>query len=397
MRSKLRAHILIAAAALPVGFTAQSALAQAGYLQTNILSDSASIAATNAPNGTPDAQLINPWGLTATATSPFWISDNGTGLSTLVNGNTGVQSASPVVTIPGPNGSAANFVAAPTGVVANTTSSFQTTAGVPAHFIFATEDGTISAWSSGSSAVLKVDNSTTGPGAVYKGLAIGSSGGNNVIYATNFRAGTIETYDSVGTTFTPVTLSGSFTVPNLPSNYSPFNISNLGGNLFVTYAVPNPATNDMDDLAGPGNGLVAEFTQDGVYEGTIGSGGTLDSPWGLAIAPANFGAFSGDLLVGNFGGGRINAFNLSNDTFAGQLADPNGNPITIHGLWGLSFGNGASAGPTNTLFFTSGPNGENDGLFGSLTAVPEPSSIGLIGAAALGLMRRRRRVNYESL
>jgi uncharacterized protein (TIGR03118 family) len=258
---------------------------------------------------------------------------------------------------------------APTGIVFNGTSDFVVTSagrsGTPA-FIFATEDGTISAWSPGvdrTHAILEVDNS--GPGAVYKGLALGSNASGNLLFATNFNAGTIDVFDK---SFHRVNLS--FTDPRLPTGFAPFGIRNIGGSLYVTYAMQNDEKHD--DVAGPGNGFIDVFDTNGNLLRRLVSGGALNSPWGLALAPGNFGGLSNALLVGNFGDGLINAFDPMTGASLGQVQDVHGNTIHIDGLWGLEFGNGALTGNTNTLFFAAGINGERNGLFGSLT----PSLIG---------------------
>ena len=208
-----------------------------------------------------------------------------------------------------------------------------------------------------------MDNSAGGTGAVYKGLALGNNTTNsNLLFATNFRAGTIDVFDK---TFKPVDLGpNAFTDATLPAGFAPFGIRNIGGKLFVTYAQQNDAKHD--DVAGPGNGFIDVFDTSGNLLQHFASGGTLNSPWGLALAPSNFGTLSNALLVGNFGDGLINAFNPTTGAFLGQLQGVNGNTVHIDGLWGLDFGNGASAGPTNTLFFTAGINAERNGLFGSL-------------------------------
>jgi uncharacterized protein (TIGR03118 family) len=344
---------------------------QTRFVQTNLVSDGAVPAASTDPN------LVNPWGLVASPTSPWWVNDNGSGFSTLYTG-TGTKLGLEV-TIPPPAGSPAETTAAPTGIVFNgNTSEFLVNGpGTAAHFIFATEDGTISAWNGGTSAVLKVDNSAVpspGSGAVYKGLALANSGGADFLFASNFRAGTVDVFDS---SFHQVTLaSGAFTDPRLPKGYAPFGIESItppGSSqslLFVTYAKQNAAKHD--DVAGMGHGFVDVFDTSGHLLQRVASRGTLNSPWGLAVAPSNFGKFSGDLLVGNFGDGRINAFKFPQGrshrfASAGQLAGMNGKPVKIDGLWGLAFGNGAGAGPTNTLFFTAGVNHEANGLFGTLT------------------------------
>jgi uncharacterized protein (TIGR03118 family) len=340
------------------------------YQQTNLVSDLSSVSAAQPP----DQHLINPWGLVHGPTTPFWISENGVGTTELFNGQGQrivlTKSGNPIV-IPPPTGSQPGTLSAPTGVVFNGSGDFVVSSASgsgPARFIFATEDGTISGWSPAAgvdSAVLKVDNS---PGSVYKGLAIGSTGNKNYLYATNFRAGRIDVFDS---TYAPATLDGSFTDPGLPKGYAPFGIANIGGNLIVTYAIQDAALHD--DVAGPAHGIVDEYDTAGHLLARLVSHGRLNSPWGIALAPANFGRFSNDLLIGNFGDGRINAYSAPTTpagelVFQGQLRDQGNSPITIDGLWALEFGNNGAAGPASTLFFTAGLNHEADGLFGTLTA-----------------------------
>ena len=330
------------------------------FLETNLVSDLPGVAKTTDPN------LVNPWGIVASSSSPFWIADNGAGLSTLYTGAGVPQSL--VVTIPPPAGGTPP--AAPDGIVFNSTSDFVVTSGgksAKAAFIFATEDGTISAWSptvNATNAILEVDKSTATPPAVYKGLALGSNTTNgNLLFATNFGAGTVDVFDK---NFAAVNLgTGAFTDPTLPTGFAPFGISNIGGKLYVTYAMQDAAKHD--DVAGAGNGFIDVYDTSGHLLQRLVSNGNLNSPWGLALAPSNFGSLSNDLLVGNFGNGLINAYNPTTGAFVGQVTDVNGNAVYVNGLWGLSFGNGGSAGPTNTLFFTAGTNGERDGLFGSLT------------------------------
>jgi uncharacterized protein (TIGR03118 family) len=353
----LSAVLLLAHQAAP-----QAHASQGFYQQTNLVSDVPGVAKVTDPH------LVNSWGIVHSPTSPFWIADNGTGFSTLYNG--AGTPISLVVTIPPPGGSPAGTTAAPTGVVFNGTSGFVVSNGAasgPARFIFSTEDGTISGWNPAvnpTNAILAVDNSQASPSAVYKGLAIGSNASGAFLYATNFRAGTVDVFDSQ---FHQVSLAGSFTDPNLQRGYAPFGIANLNGNLYVTYALQNATKHD--DVAGPAHGFVDIYDTNGNLIQRLVTRGRLNSPWGLAMAPANFGRFSNDLLVGNFGDGRINAVDPATGDFLGQLRDANNKPITIDGLWGLDFGNGANAGPTTTLFFTAGPNGEMDGLFGSLVSV----------------------------
>ena len=338
------------------------------YRQTNLVSDIAGLARVH------DTNLVNAWGLSHSPTSPWWISDNGTGLATVYKGDGtpfAVGGKALVVTIPPPAGSPAGTTAAPTGNVFNGTSDFVVTennVSGPSLFIFATEDGTIAGWNPNvpaflsTTAILVVDNSATG--AVYKGLALGRTSAGNFLYATNFHAGNIDVFDK---DFKPASLAGSFSDPEIPAGFAPFNIQNLGNQLYVTYAKQDAAKHD--DVAGEGNGFVNVFDTSGHFIERIASRGKLNSPWGLALAPAGFGKFSHDLLIGNFGDGRIHAFDLSTDTRRGQLRGLDGKPITIDGLWALTFGrDGQNNGPTNLLFFTAGIDKEHHGLFGSLSA-----------------------------
>jgi uncharacterized protein (TIGR03118 family) len=318
-----------------------------------------------------DPNLVNAWGITASPMGPFWISDNGTGFSTVYNGAGQPFPASGplVVTIPPPAGSAAGTTAAPTGVVFNSTTDFTVTANGKsgtAIFIFATEDGTISGWSPSvdPNAILAADNSqvpTAGNGAVYKGLALGSNATGNFLFATNFRAGTIDVFDK---NFAGAKLSGNFSDPNIPAGFAPFGIANISGNLYVTYAKQNAEKHD--DVSGAGNGYIDEFDTNGNLLKRLVTQGALNSPWGLTVAPANFGERSNDLLIGNFGDGTINAFDPTTGAFLGPLQNQDGSSVTINGLWGLDFGNGAAAGSPRTLFFTAGIGDEAHGLFGKL-------------------------------
>jgi uncharacterized protein (TIGR03118 family) len=331
--------------------------ATTGFQQVNLVSDVPGRALSTDPD------LVNPWGISHSATSPFWVSDNGTGVSTLYNG-VGTKLAL-VVTIPPPLGSPPGTIATPTGQVFNGTADFVVTTGSgsgPSRFIFATEDGTISGWNPSADpthAILAVDNSASG--AIYKGLAIGANGSGNFLYAANFHAGTIDVFDK---DFQPVQLAGSFTDPNIHRGFAPFNIQNLGGKLYVTYARQD--ADREDDVAGPANGFVDVFDTDGNLLQRLVTRGRLNSPWGLAIAPASFGPFGNDLLVGNFGDGRINAYDPVTGEFLGQLGGPDNRPITIDGLWGLIVGNGGNGGDVDKVYFTAGPDDETHGLFGSL-------------------------------
>jgi len=353
------------------------------YVVTNLTSDLPGIA----PN--TDPVLQNAWGVAFTpGASPFWIADNATGCSTLYDG-TGVPQPQPKplrVKLPLPGGivpvTACQHAdptnppnptpAAPTGLVWNPTSTFlvpKTTS--PATFIWDTEDGTISAWTVGltppDQAVLAVDNS---PNAVYKGLVFGTNVHGVFLFATNFRAGTIDVFAPNGSVgFRPATsteVEGSFTDPKLPAGFAPFGIQNINGDLFVTYALQNAQKHD--DVAGPGNGFVNVFDTNGHLLRRFASRGALNSPWGVTRASFAFGRFSGDILVGNFGDGEISAFD-SDGHFLGTLKDSENHPIVIDGLWTLTLGGGRTSS-SDTLYFTAGPNGETNGLFGTITPVP---------------------------
>jgi uncharacterized protein (TIGR03118 family) len=332
------------------------------YAQQNLLSDGST------PGVQVDPNLVNAWGIASSPTSPWWISNNGTGTTTLYRVNTRVTS---FFSVPGANGQ----LAKPTGMVFNGGTGFVVTNSggtSPARFILASEDGTIAAFR-GNPLVVAVDNSASG--AVYKGLAIASTLTGDFLYATNFHAGTVEVYDR---TFHAVVIPGAFTDPSLPAGYAPFGIQNLGGIIYVTYALQD--ADRHDDVAGQGHGYVNAFDAFGNLIRRVASKGQLDSPWGLAMAPVDFGKFSGDLLVGNFGNGRIHAFDPRRLSGAGEFqargplhSSVSGSPIAIDGLWALAFGRGAPAnGPTNTLFFAAGPDGEAHGLFGTLVVAPSP-------------------------
>ncbi len=345
-RSALFAFALVAA-----GFTTLASAQR--VTQTNLVSDVPGWAATVDPN------LVNSWGIAFGPTSPVWVADNGTGLSTLYTGTGSIVPL--VVTIPPPQGVMDH--SAPTGVVFNGTGSFTVSDGGKsgsALFIFDTEDGTISGWSPAVTtkhSIRVVDNS--GMDAIYKGLAIGTTEKGSFIYATNFHSGWVEMYDS---NFQWVK---NFTDMEVPEGYAPFGIQNINGKLYVTFAKQDEAKED--DVAGPGFGFVSVFDLNGNKLKRLISRGALNAPWGLALAPSDFGRFSGALLVGNFGNGWINAYNVSTGALLGHLLNPNGTPLAIDGLWGLAFGTGGPSGPTNTLLFTAGPDHEEHGLFGALT------------------------------
>jgi uncharacterized protein (TIGR03118 family) len=347
-----------------------------------------------------DPNLVNPWGVGTSSGSPFWVADNNAGESTLYN-TAGTPQALRV-SIPAPGGDPKGTDGTPTGLVFNidggATGGFKisgfTKAGAPitasAAFLFSTEDGTILGWNpavnppgfdplkAGTYAIIAVDNSTipdAANGAVYKGLAIAKdSGGDFFLYATNFRAGTVEVYD---TSFKPVTNlpPSAFTDPHLKSGYAPFNVALIGGKLFVTYAMQDAAKHD--DVGGPAHGFVNTFDLNGTSLQRFAQHGHLNSPWGVAQAPASFGQFAGSILIGNFRNGRINAFDSNTGEFLGSVVNSEGQPILIDGLWTLRVGNGGNGGDANTIYFTAGPNGEKDGLFGSLTPVAPGTPCGV--------------------
>jgi uncharacterized protein (TIGR03118 family) len=327
-------------------------------------------------NPTIDPVLQNSWGVAfSPAGSPFWIADNATGCATLYGGDgtkvalqVGIPLPNNVVPTTScktvdPNNPPTN--AAPTGIIWNPSSAFLVPGTTSqAAFIFATEDGTLSAWAGGlTNAVIAVDNSASG--AVYKGLAYGVNVHGFFLFATNFNAGTVDVFGPNGSDglFTPATTDGGFIDPDIPAGYAPFGIETIEGNLFVTYAKQNAAKHD--DVAGPGHGFVDVFDTDGHLLRRFASRGPLNSPWGVTRASFAFGRFSGDILVGNFGNGKINVFN-SRGRFLDELDRPNGKPLVIDGLWKLTLGGGRTSSP-DTLYFTAGPNGEKDGLFGTIT------------------------------
>jgi uncharacterized protein (TIGR03118 family) len=328
---------------------ANAGAAKGTFLQTNLVSNGA------APAQLVDPLLKNPWGLSSSAGSPMWVSDNNAGVSTLYNLTASpVQKAALTVTILPGKGSPMDSIGSPTGTVFNGGTDFHGD-----RFLFATEDGTIAGWkaSDGTIAMTEVDNSMVDAGAVYKGLALGNNGTANHLYAANFRSGTVDVFNS------DFSQAASFTDPKIPAGYAPFGIQVFGSVLYVTYAMQNAEKHD--DVAGQGHGFVDAFDLNGNLLNRLVSHGQLDSPWGLAIAPASFGEFAGDLLVGNFGNGRINAYTPDKGNFRGQL-DSGSGPIVIDGLWGLRLGNGGAGGDPNKIYFAAGINGEVDGLVGSI-------------------------------
>lgn len=340
----------------------------AQYAQTNLTSNIPGLANFTDPN------LTNPWGLSFSATSPFWSANQKSGTATLHFGDgSQAPTGSPlIVTVP---------TGGPTGTVFNPTSANFS----GDRFLFSTLGGQIEGWSGGTTAATRVDNSFSG--AVYTGLAL--SAGN--IYAANFHAGTIDVFDGTGLNYTQISLPGSFTDPNLPAGFAPFNVQMLNSQLFITYA--KQGLNDQPDF-GPGLGFVDVFdASTGALIQRLISQGPLNAPWGLALAPSNFGQFSNDLLVGNHGDGTIWAFDPIAGLVIDELKDAEGNPIINPELWALAFGNGGQGFNPDALYFTAGINGEMDGLFGEIQATPVPAALPLFatGLAGLGLLRWRRK------
>jgi len=339
---------------LTIALLTLPALAQT-YTATILTSDIANISANT------DANLDNPWGLVASSSGPWWVSDNGTGLSTIYNGSGGPQSL--VVTIPSWTGSGPGV---PSGIASNNTNDFQLSSGNPATFLFVSEDGTVQGWNHNvnpTESLIEVNNFGS---AVYKGMALASAGGANYIYATNFFAGTVDVFDAK---FGPHSFgANAFVDSTIPSGFAPFNIQLIGGKLIVTYAKQDAAKHD--DVAGPGNGYVDIFDTEGNLLSRLPHLVQMNSPWAIVQAPAGFGAFSNDLLIGNFGSGSIMAFNPSNGSFIGMMFDESKLPMRINGLWALEFGNGGSAGPTTTLFYTAGTFDETYGSLGTILPTP---------------------------
>ncbi len=341
----------LAVATMPVAAAAHRDDDDSRFVQTNLVS--------NVPGWAPivDASLVNAWGMSFGPATPLWVSDNGSDSATLYRGGTtGVPFAKVPLTVAIPD-------LAPTGQVFAGGSGFMV-GGAPAFFIFASEHGSIDAWQAGLSPNTMAVSVATVPGAIFKGLAISTGTGGSWLYAANFAADRIDVFD---TSYMLQNWAGAFMDKHIPTGYAPFNIQNLGGMLYVTYAKRGPTG---DDVAGRGHGYVDVYSTTGQLLKRLVSRGRLDSPWGLQIAPAGFGSFGGDLLVGNFGDGRINAYNLKNGAPEGTLRSPDGKALTIDGLWGLQFGNGVAADPM-ALLFTAGPNGEADGLLGTLTLAPD--------------------------
>jgi len=349
------------------------------YKQTNLTSNLASLAPTM------DADLVNSWGLARSSISPWWVADNGTGLSTLYNATGAKQRL--VVTIP--PGDTQASTGTPTGTVYNGDSTaFLLAPGKPAIFLFVTEDGTISGWNPGVKATQAVIMVNQKDASVFKGVTIATvqtgSGSQTYLYAADFRQGRVEVFD---TNFKPIQMrddgdrddradfdhdrgndhNAGFDDPRLPRGYAPFNVQNIGGNIYVSFAKQDSAKHD--ELHGAGMGFVDVFSPRGSLLARLQAGPWFNAPWGLAMASSDFGAYSHNVLVGQFGSGEVLAFDPVTGKFKGKLNGVDNNPIHIDGLWAIAFGNGANAGPATSLYFTAGPDDETNGLFGTLTAV----------------------------
>jgi uncharacterized protein (TIGR03118 family) len=377
-RALALASLALASLAGALLATARPLGAQLRVVQTNLVSDIPGLALTL------DPQLKNPWGISFSGGSPMWVSDAGTGVSTLYNGAGAKQAL--VVGIPGPGGGVPGV---PTGQVFNSAGAFQLSNGANATFLFASATGTISGWNgaAGTTALTQVNNFAGG--AEYTGLALGGSGAGARLYAADFGNARVDVFDG---SFNPI-LPGTFVDPAIPAGYAPYNVHNVAGQFVVAYALKK--TVGVGAVTGPGLGFVSVFDANGNLVRRLASGGPLDAPWGVAVAPASWGIFGGATLVGNFGNGRINAFEPLTGTFLGMLTDVNGAPLENDGLWEITFGNGAQGTSTSTLYFAAGINDEANGLVGGLAVVPEPSTVALT-ATGLGLLlasaaRRRRR------
>jgi uncharacterized protein (TIGR03118 family) len=315
------------------------------YVETRLVADTAGLGAASV-----DTSLKNPWGIAFGPTGVLWVTDNHAGASTLYD-TTGAKRA-PVVAVPSSGGATGG---APSGIVYNATTDFVIPGSSKALFIFAGEDGVISAWNASTGNATRVADRSAN-GAVYKGLALAANGGANFLFATDFKQNGVDVFDAA------FRFVKSFTDSTVPAGYAPFGIQAIGGQLYVTFA-KQLGPDNQDDQAGPGNGYVDVFNPDGTVAKRFATRGNLNSPWGVVLAPAGFGGFSRDLLVGNFGDGRIGAYDPTTGGFIDFLRDSTGNAIVIDGLWGLTFGPSADS---TALFFTAGPDGEAHGLLGTL-------------------------------
>jgi uncharacterized protein (TIGR03118 family) len=328
------------------------------YKQTNLISNIPGMAAATDPN------LVNPWGISRSSGSPWWVSDNGQGVATLYTGAGAINSL--VVTIPAADDGAGT----PTGQIFNGSQDFQIAPNKPAVFLFVTEDGTLSGWNPTVQATKAVVKVNTHSASVFKGMAVATvddrhAGSANYLYVADFRKGRINVYD---TNFYPISMHrDAFRDERIPKGFAPFNIQNIGGNLYVAFAKQDGAKHDEVD--GAGLGFVDVFSPTGRLLNRLEWGKWFNAPWGMAQAPSDFGIYSHDILVGQFGSGQILVFDPVTGDFKGNLLDANNAPISINGLWGIAFGSGGNSGSATTLYFAAGLNDEKDGLFGTIAAI----------------------------
>lgn len=371
MPTQCKLRLLAGVAGILIWAISPAVLSASSYEQTNLVSDIPGLATLTDPN------LVDPWGVSFSATSPFWVSDNVTGLATLYTGTPSINST--VVTVSGN----------PTGQVDNSnTSAFILSDGKSASFIFATQAGAIQAWNGtiGTTAATEYSN----PSASYTGLAIGTSGSNTYLYAAN-QAGTIDVFNSSFANVDSTTFAGKFVDPNLPAGYVPYNVQLIGSQLYVTYVIYDSSGNETP------SGIVDIYNTDGTFVSRFSSSSQLDAPWGITLAPSGFGLYGGDILVGNFLDGEINAFDPTTGAFLGTLDGTNGLPIADPGLWALDFRTGGTGDDPDALYFTAGINDENDGLFGEIVPSPEPASFLLTGVGVLSLALARLRQHKKPL
>jgi uncharacterized protein (TIGR03118 family) len=373
----MQKHLSWALAALFAGGTLCGSLeADTVFFQTNLASDVPGLAANLDPN------LKNPWGMSFSATSPFWVSNQGSNNATLYNGAGAAQAL--IVSTPfGPTGQ----------VFANVAGNFLLPPGsgsapAPATFIFDTLSGNIAGWNAAQGNPVGVAATVfhATDGAVFTGLAIANNAGANLLYAADFANARIDVFNG---SFAPTTASGGFIDATVPAGYSPYNIQNIAGKLYVEYAKVDPVTHLPTTTAN--TGIVNVFDLNGTLQQRLATNTHLNSPWGVTLAPAGFGDFAGDILVGNFGDGTISAFNPVTLLFAGTLSSQSGAPIVNTGLWALNFRAPGSGFDPNTLFINAGINGEADGLFAEIQVVPEPGTFLMLALAGIPLMFRKVR------
>jgi uncharacterized protein (TIGR03118 family) len=368
----------VPAALLALGLTVGIPSMAAPTDKTNSYQPHTLVSNGGVPADHTDTHLRNSWGVAFNPAGFVWVTNNHDGTSTLYDGKGVPSPATPnppgplVVTIPPASGSGAG---SPTGIVFNWTNDFEVTDGTKkgiAKFIFASEDGVISGWAPDVDRTHAQIAATADDGAVYTGIAIAGNGADHFrLYAADFLGKKIDVYDEK---FHKISVSGGFVDTKLPKDFSPFNIQNIQGNLYVAYAKKEP--DGDEEIQGPGLGFVDVFNADGVLLLRFAKHGSLNAPWGLALAPSGFGRFSNDVLVGNLGDGTISAFNPEDGHFEGQLKGPDGKPLKIDGLWGIAFGNGILDQQVDTLFFAAGPNGEEDGAYGRVDFVPSAKGKG---------------------